>query len=172
VQSHRSDTFLDAARSRERHPQAEGRALEDHVTTLRRSLVATTLVVGVLVACQPAGRTFQVTLQDASGDPLPVSLADRTGIVTGISQEAGFTVSIEPVVRADPGEPRALVLVWLGGACDASVTVNVVKQEGSYVIGLASHERTGGCTLAGTPRAIRITTSEPLPIDSIIVTGR
>ena len=61
----------------------------------------------------------------------------------------------------------------MGGVCDLAATVTVVKQEGSYVIGLASHERTGGgCPSAGVPRGIRIATSDPLPIDSIIVTGR
>ena len=128
----------------------------------------------LLAACQSAGRTFQVTLQTTSNDPLPVSLTDHTGVVTGIAQAApDFTISFEPVVRADPREPRALVLSWMGGVCDLAATVTVVKQEGSYVIGLASHERTGGgCPSAGVPRGIRIATSDPLPIDSIIVTGR
>lgn len=144
------------------------------VTILWRALVPTILVFALLAACQSAGRTFQVTLQTTSGDPLPVSLTDETGVVTGITQAAAdFTISFEPIARADPSEPRALVLSWMGGVCDVAATVTVVEQEGSYVIGLASRERTGGgCPSAGVPRGIRITTSDPLPIDSIIVTGR
>lgn len=144
------------------------------MANLKAGVVRNILAVVLLVACQPAGQRFQVTLLAASRDPLPVSLTDQTGVVTGISQaDSDFTVSIEPVVQADPGEVRALMLVWLGGACDASVTVNVVQLEGRYVIGLASHERRGGgCTMEAVPRAIRITTSEPLPVQSIIVTGR
>lgn len=139
---------------------------------LRGAVAPGILAVVLLAACQSAGRTFQVTLQTTLNDPLPVSLTDQTGVVTGISQATDFTFSFEPVVRADPSEPRALVLIWAGGACDVAATVTVVKQEGSYVIGLASHEKTGGgCPSVGVPRGIRIATVDPLPIDSIIVTG-
>lgn len=137
-------------------------------------LGAWAVVVLLLAACQSAGRTFQVTLVTASNDPLPVSLTDRTGVVTGISQAAPeSTISFEPIVRADPRDPRALVLIWMGGACDVEATVNVVKQEGSYVIGLASHEKTGGgCPMVGVPRGIRIATADPISMDAVIVTGR
>lgn len=140
---------------------------------LRAAVVPSFLAVVLLAACQSTGRTFQVTVQTTSNDPLPVSLTDQTGVVTGISQAADFTSSLEPIVRADPSEPRALVLSWTGGVCDVAATVTVVKLEGSYVIRLASQEKTGGgCPSAGVPRGIRLATSDPLPIDSIIVTGR
>lgn len=148
--------------------------IEDEVALLRADVVRSILAGILLVACQSAGTTFQVTLQTTSNDPLPVSLTDQTALVTGISQAtADITGSFEPRVRADPTEPRAVVLSWTGGACDVAATVTLIKQEGSYVIGLASHEKTGGgCPLLGVPRGIRIATSDPLPIDSIIVTGR
>lgn len=139
-----------------------------------RWAVVPSLLAAVLVAaCQPTGRTFQVTLRTASNDPLPVALTDQTGLVTGITQVAvDSTIGFEPVLRADQTEPNAAILTWTGGACDAETTLTFHKLDGRYVLNLTAHEKAGaGCPMSGVPRAIWIATSAPIPMDSVTVAG-
>ena len=140
-----------------------------------RRAVALTLVVAVLVvACQPAGRAFQTTLPTPERDPLPVTLTDDTGLVTGIAP-ADFDPAwniLVPTLHADPDDPNASILAWLGGACDQDTTVWFHELHGGYVLNVAVHEKFGfGCTAAAVLRAIRITTSSPVPVDSVTVAG-
>ena len=129
----------------------------------------------VFAGCQPTptGRTFQVTLRTAPHDPLPVALIDQTGLVTGIVQPVDPPSSVEPALRADPTDENAATLTWTGGVCDADITVTFLVLDGGYVMNLTARERPGsGCPLAGVPRAIRISTSEPIPIGSVTVAVR
>ena len=137
--------------------------------------VALTLLVAVLVAaCQPEGRTFQVTLRTEFNHPLPVTMTDETGLVTGITQAAAVpaTTPNDPALRAEQDDPNAAVLSWLGGACDQDTTVWFHVLHAGYVLNVAVHETFGtGCPLAAVPRAIRIATSRPIPVDSVTVAG-
>ena len=141
----------------------------------RRALAATMLVAALVVTCQPAGRAFQASLPTAERDPLPVTLTDETGLVTGIAPaeaDVGWSVLV-PTLHADPNDPNASVLGWLGGSCDQDTTVWFHVLHGGYVLSVAVHERfgIGGCSGAAVLRAIRIATSSPLAVDSVVVAG-
>lgn len=131
------------------------------MANLRRCVLPSVLAAVLLASCQSTGRTFQVTLETTFDDPLPVVLTDQTGLVAGITQAAvDSTIGFEPAVRAGPTTPGALILTWPGGACDADATMTFLKQEGRYLLGLATHEKAGGgCPSAGVPRGIRIVIS-------------
>ena len=138
--------------------------------------VALILLVALLgVACQPEGRTFQTTLQTEYTNPLPVTLTDETGLVTGIAQaevDPATLSDVLPVVHAPVNDANASVLTWEGSACDQDTTVWFHVLHGGYVLNVAVHEKLGtGCPAAAVPRAIRMTTSRPIPIDSIVVAG-
>ncbi len=140
-----------------------------------RAIGLSLLVAVVVAACQPEGRIFQTTLRTEFTDPLPVAFTDQTGLVTGITQAAADPAAIgnAPAVRAAQGDPNGLVLTWLGGACDQDTAARLhVLSGGNVVLNVSVHEKLGlGCTAAGVPRAIRITTSGPIPVDSITVAG-
>jgi len=129
----------------------------------------------LVVACQPAGRAFQTTLQSDSSKPLPVTLTDETTLVRAITQAAAdsATTANDPAVRADRDDVNGLVLTWLGGQCDQDAAVWFGAQNGGYVLNLAIHENVGlgGCIANGVPRAVRITVSRPIPVASIVVAG-
>jgi hypothetical protein len=139
---------------------------------MRRAVGAILLVSVFAAACQVPGRVFPTTLTSATLDPLPVTLTDQTGLVTAIAPEPDAQVQNEPMLQAVDGEPMSAVLTWLGGACDADTTVLVHRLDGGLVMNVAIHGKLGlGCVALGVPRAIRITTSEPLPIDQVTVAG-
>jgi hypothetical protein len=142
---------------------------------LRRAVALTLLVAVLVVACQPEGRTFQTTLPTYERDPLPVTLTDETGLVTGIAPAAVDPAwhDFVPALHALQGDPNAAVLSWTGGLCDQDTTVWFHVLHGGYLLNVAVHEKFGfgGCPGAAVPRAIRIATSSPIPADSVTVAG-
>jgi hypothetical protein len=142
--------------------------------TVVRVTVAIAVLVALVAGCQPSGRPFQVTLVTDFADPLPVTLTDETGLVTAIEQVEADAASVGDLaaLQADPTDPNASVLTWVGGACDQDTTVWFHVLSGGYVMNVAIHERLGmGCTAVGIPRGIRITTTRPIPADSVTVAG-
>ena len=142
---------------------------------MKRAAVALMLLAAVLgVACQPQGRTFQTTLPTEGRDPLPVTLTDETGLVTGVAPAEVDLVWNDnvPAIHALRNEPNAAVLSWLGGACDQDATVLFHVVHGDSLLNVAIHEKFGlGCSGAAVARAIRISTSNPILVDSIVVAG-
>lgn len=139
-------------------------------------LVAVFAAVGVMACSGPdASRQFSAVLQfSAEAVPLPVVLSDETGQVTRIesapmdpaSPYAGLTV------RADPGDPNAFLVSWLGGTCDNDAALTFKRSADGYVLNVANHGKLGlGCTAAGVARDVRIVTATPIPVASIVAAG-
>jgi hypothetical protein len=149
-------------------------------------MIAATLLIAVsllsaaaVAACSgpSSSRQFTAVLQVSDGTlPLPVVLSDETGLVTGIGSApmdpgAGYA---EPAARADPTDPNAFIVSWLGGACDNDAALTFKRMAGVYVLNVAVNGKfgfPGGCTSSGILRDVRIVTSSPIPLDSIVAAG-
>jgi hypothetical protein len=145
-----------------------------------RPVALSLMLTLTLAAClPPAGRLFNTTLIHKSpanpgGDyPLPVTLGDQTDLVVGIEPtDADESGGLAPLVKADPTDPNALIVSWLGGLCDNDAAVSFQPSGSGYTLHLDVHEKLGlGCPAAGLLRGLRIITSEPIPIDSIAASG-
>jgi hypothetical protein len=105
-----------------------------------------------------------------------VVLSDETRLVTGIepgTMEPGAD-DAELAARTDPIDPNAFIVSWLGGACDNDAALTFKQAEGGYLLNVAVHGKfgfPGGCPALGVPRDLRIITSTPIPVDSIVVAG-
>jgi len=131
------------------------------------------LVASFVSACQPAGRVFQATLGPADR-PLPVSLTDETGLIVGLEAVAmNFTTWTDtPPLRGDPADGRAAILSFLGGMCDQDAKLAFRLHEGVYELRLNLQEKLGlGCPAAGVMRSVRLVTSEPIPVATVLVVG-
>lgn len=141
-----------------------------------RSIALGVLAAASIIGCSgpqgPEPRVFHTALPQAVDQPLPVVLRDETGLVTGIGPAADPQDDVQPVVLADPSDPKAFVISWLGGPCDKDAALSFKSKEGGYVLSLAVSKSTGGCPLHGIPRGVRIVTSTEIPLSSIEVTGR
>lgn len=133
------------------------------------------LLAASVVACgPPAGRLFHTTLTTPDGSyPLPVTLGDQTDLVVSI--EPGPTEpfpDVEPSVRSDPADPKAMIVTWLGGACEDESVVVIHPNSNGYDMAVSPR---GGlfasCPAVGILRAIRIRTSGPIAIDLITMVG-
>ncbi len=140
-----------------------------------RSIVAGAILMAVLAACgPPPGVLFRTTLANPNGEfPLPVTLGDKTGLVVRIGPAEFDQLDFRDAgVLADPVEPKAFILTWLGGACDSDTVVVFWPNDSRYVLQLAVHEKLGlGCPALGILRGLRIETSESIPVDAITITG-
>ena len=150
-----------------------------------RKAVATLLIgvallgAAVVAACSgpSPSRQFRAVLQvSAEAPPLPVVLSDETDLVTTIeSAPLDPAADSELAARADPTDPSAFIISWLGGACDNDASLTFKRIEAAYVLNVAVHGKItfpGGCTANGIFRAVRIVTSSPIPVDSIVAAGR
>jgi hypothetical protein len=148
------------------------------MTTASLLIAVSVLGAAAVAACSgPSTSQFKTELHFANEDaPLPVVLSDETGMVTGIEsgpvdQQVDYA---EPVARADPTDPNAFIVSWLGGACDNDASLTFKVSEGVYELNVAVHGKLGfpgGCTALGIPRDVRILTSSPIPVDSIVAAG-
>lgn len=109
-------------------------------------------------------------------DALPVVLSDETGLVSSI--EGGpFNLTAdygEPAIQADPTDPNAFFITWGSGpARDA--TLSFKRFQDGYLLRLELHTNGGifggGSTMEMRLGAVRIVTSRPIPIDSIVAGG-
>jgi hypothetical protein len=134
------------------------------------------LVAAFVVAClPPSGRLFHTTLTTPDGSySLPVTLGDQTNLVVGF--EPGPTdpfPDVEPTVRSDPADPKAMILTWVGGACEDETVVVFHPGGGRYDLAVSPRGGLlGSCPAIGILRAVRIRTSEPVAMDLIDVIGR
>jgi hypothetical protein len=81
----------------------------------------------------------------------------------------------ELAARADPTDPSAFIISWLGGACDNDASLTFKRLEDAYVLNVAVHGKFsffGGCPAVGIFRDVRIVTSSPIPVDSIVAAGQ
>jgi hypothetical protein len=144
------------------------------------TLIAVSLLSAATVAAcsEPSpSRQFSAVLQfSEEAQPLPVVLSDETGLVTGIASapmdpRADYT---ELAGQADPTDPNAFIVRWLGGACDHNASLTFKRHEEGYVLNVAVHGNLGfpgGCMMLGVYRDVRIVTSSPIPVDSILTGG-
>jgi hypothetical protein len=137
------------------------------------------LSVTAVAACSGSSpsRQFSAVLQfSAQAQPLPVALSDETGLVTGIESapmDPGNNHT-ELVARADPTNPHAFIISWLGGACDNDASLTFKRHEDDYVLNVAVHDKVGfpgGCPMIGIPRDVRIVTMSAIPVGSIVAAG-
>ncbi|HUG29828.1 MAG TPA: hypothetical protein VMQ65_04845 [Candidatus Limnocylindria bacterium] len=140
-----------------------------------KAIVLGLLVATVGTAClPPAGRQFHTTLIAPNGEySLPVTLGDETDLVVMIEPaEIDDPGGLQPTLRADPDDPNAFIVAWLGGACDNDAALSLRPTGPGYVLHLEVHgQLVFGCTALGISRAVRIKASEAIPLDAITTTG-
>ena len=100
-------------------------------------------------------------------------LSDQTGLVTGIGPVADPQGNdIQPVILADPSDPMAFVITWVGSVCDEDAALSFKPHEGGYRLQLSVSPGARACQLmVAIPRGVRIVTSTAIPVSSILPMG-
>lgn len=141
---------------------------------MRRLAIGAILTV-VLAAClPPPGVLFHATLASPDGGyPLPITFGDTTGLVVGVGAAQFDPADFRDAgVLADPADPKAFIVTWLGGACDNDATLAFRTTDSGYDIDLGVHEKLGlGCIALGILRGLRVETSARLSVGAITISG-
>jgi len=131
------------------------------------------LVTAVIVtACDkpPSGQLFSTHLPTTDHEPLLVTLHDQTGIVASVAPGPPDARAMSAArVDADPADPNAFVLSWVGGLCDAPADVTFVRGDSGYSLQLLDPAASGSCPAVGVERGLLIKTSIPIAMGSIAV---
>ena len=130
----------------------------------------------VLASCGVEQKQFDTTVTSSDGTyELAIRLWDRTTLVESIEPAVGDPqAGMVATVTADPGTDRALVVSWMGGACEIKAEVGFWREGDAYRLSVVHEARSAlgsGCSLGGITRAIRITLSSPVAPDEVIVEG-
>jgi hypothetical protein len=141
----------------------------------RSLVIGAILTAAILAACGDSpGIVFRTTLSTPDGQvPLPVTLGDKTGLVVGIGPAQVDPVEFRDAgVLADPTDPNAFILTWLGGMCDNDAAVVFRPTASGYDLQLEVDEKLSlGCPAAGVLRALHVETSEPIPVGAVTISG-
>jgi hypothetical protein len=141
-----------------------------------RSIWLDVLVAASIVGCSgsqgPEPRLFTTALP-LGYQPLPMVLSDQTGLVTGIGPATDPQgADVQPVILADPSDPMAFVITWIGSVCDEDAALSFKAKEGGYRLQLTVSPGARACQLlVAVPRGVRIVTSSAIPVSSIEPTG-
>ncbi len=140
-----------------------------------RSVTLAVLLMIVAAAClAPAGTRFETTITQPDGSyPKPVVLGDQTGLVTAIESATGDTADgFELIARPDLQNANAVIVTWVGGACEDEVALSLYRSGEAFRLHLDVRGGPGiggGCPAIALTRGLRIQFSEPVPAGSIIV---
>ena len=136
---------------------------------MRRVSLLAALALVACLACAgcgggPVATPFLIPYPAATagGDPVPISLIDQTGLVTGMGV-ADATAS--EGVSAVPGQPNVLRASWAGGVCDDRATLVLNKLGAGYELAIHNHPRfTAGieCDASAVTRAVDIVFRQPI----------
>lgn len=126
-----------------------------------RSSAVACIVAGIALTtagCSSGSRTFDVTFpaenQTLTIEPLPVSLVDNSGLVSGF-RLASPNPNWPEGVQAVPGDQTALVITWVGGACDQAVSMTSDGASNALRVAVKTSS-VGGCRLLGVGRGLEL----------------
>lgn len=143
---------------------------------MRPLVIGAILSAALVAACAgPQGVSYEATLSNADGEyPLPVTLDDTTGLVVGIGPtQVDFGAFRDAGILSDPAARSAFIVTWLGGMCDKDAALAFSSAGSGYDLHVAIHEKLGlgGCPAAGVFHALRIETSEAIPLGAVTISG-
>lgn len=119
----------------------------------------------------PTGTLFRTTMLTGQYQSVPLVLGDATGLVTAVAQAQPGAFDPATKVAADPNSAKALLLTWLGGACETEIDVAFATATQGYSLEIQSHRGSGTCPAVGIPRALRLTLSAPISAKVVAASG-
>ena len=136
--------------------------------------VVAAMVLTVVGCTSGGGGTFQLTFpgehETLTIAPLPVSLVDNSGLVAGFRQ-APASPNWVPGVAAIPEGQTALVITWIGGACDRHVSMTSEGTSSALRVAIQT-SKAGGCRLVGIGRSVELVLNRAVRAEDVTLSER
>ena len=138
----------------------KSRGFESH--PLRHALAALA-TIGIVAGCAGTVTSFLLSFPAQGAlKELPGVLNDQTGLVVSVDEVPPVEAPVvDDFMRHDPAMPNAVMIQWLGGACDARVEITVSGSPYQTIL-VEPKRQAGICDAGGISRAILITFSRPI----------
>jgi hypothetical protein len=134
----------------------------------RPHVLAATLALAI-AGCTMASTTFGFAFPEQGGNigALPVVLTDHTAMVVDVDAAPdNFEPLIETGIAPFPGNPNAVVVHWIGGACDSGIRMTLTGAPG-MTLAVETTRKDGPCILIGIGRAVLIQFGRPIDMSQI-----
>lgn len=107
-------------------------------------------------------RSWAVSTTGINGKEVVVSIADRSGKVTGIEVDPADAVA-GGGVTAVPGQPNQLDVPWTGGSCDKLTEIGIDAAGAGLTVNVkVTPDETLVCDAMGVLRTLRLTLNAPI----------
>jgi hypothetical protein len=149
---------------------------------VRRLLVSVAvIVIAAVVGCEPSiGPTFRTSFPARDGSAqgtvdlaeLQVVLHDFTGLVSAIAvvePSIGEGYHLGRRIQVE-GDPSAVRIDWLAGACESRVTILFLRDGDGYGVSMQSHPTFPGmlgCVALGVSRSLIVRFKQPVAASDI-----
>lgn len=137
--------------SRTRRPSAAAFA----PALLAVALSACTLVPSI------GERTWGLATTNQAGKEQTITVSDTSGIVASVAFDPE-DADLFGGVTAPAGLANTLDVAWTEGACDEQTLIDIARAGAGLAIRVSVTVGGEGCDAFGTPRAIRLTLSQPV----------
>jgi hypothetical protein len=128
---------------------------------LAGAMLVTALAAGCALIPPVSSQVTIPATQDAAA--LPVTIVDHGGIVREARPDARpDDVASRTSVHAVPGREDAVLLTWIGGACDDRAIVTIDRDVGRYRVTVEAQSSAKGCRPVGIIRTLLLTLTEPV----------
>lgn len=98
---------------------------------------------------------------------LPVTVVDHADVISDAAPaEIPADAPWETTIRAVDGRDDAVLLTWMGGACDDRAIVTVDEVGARYRVTVKTEMSGMGCTAVGVFRAVLLTLAKPIEPDA------
>jgi outer membrane murein-binding lipoprotein Lpp len=144
------------------------------VPTHRSSIVIAAVMAALtLVGCSTtrvsSPRDWTDTAVTAAGNTVTVNVHDTSGRIDNVEFDQTDVRQVKGV--ANPaGQPRVLVVPWVGGACDKTTAIDIAAAGSGLSITIRTTVAPGDCDAIGVGHALRLTGLEDLPASLVTVT--
>jgi hypothetical protein len=136
-------------------------------------------LVPLPLAPSPGPSSTMLDLVDHAGRHLSVEIIDESGLLVSAEAVPPGTPSDVPTpgnkvaVSQVAGQPNAIRLSWVGGACDGPVRFTIRPEGRSILVEQLPWDGDAGsfCTLAGIQRGVTLTFSESVPATGVEIEG-
>jgi hypothetical protein len=125
----------------------------------------------LLAGCQLVGiaaKSWSTTTTNDVGGPHVIRVTDHTGRVADLRFDPP-DADLFGGVSVAPGVPNALDVTWTGGSCDAATEIEITARGAGLAVDVTVTGDGNPCDAMGIPRVVRLTLTQPLPPDAVVV---
>ena len=133
------------------------------------ALVAAFTLVGCATTRVSSPRDWTDTAVTTAGETVTVNVHDTSGRIDNAEVDPTDVGQVGGMLNPT-GQPKVLVVPWVGGACDKTTAIDIAAAGSGLSITISTTVAPGECDAIGVGHVLRLTGLEDLPASLVTVT--